>query len=367
MSPQALTTGALDLAGIRERVDAALADFLRRPSSRVPPQNRRGHRHDLDRALTDYVLAPGKRIRPLLCVIGWQAAGGDGGEGEGEGEETVMRLAASLELFHAFALIHDDILDDSDTRRGLPSAHRAFAARHRGRPDADAFGRNLAVLLGDLALVRCDGILHTAGFTERQRHAVLPLIDTMRNEVVLGQYLDLHTAGSPTDDIDRALTVIRLKTARYTVERPLQLGAALAGGDAQTLHACSAYALPLGEAFQLRDDLLGTFGDPSVTGKPVTEDLRSGKATVLMALAVRLAAPRQAELLDRLVGNPRMDEEGAMAVRRVLEATGARATVEKMISDRYGMAVAALDRSPFSPHATEALRRIAAGAVVRTA
>lgn len=362
MSPQALRTGALDLADLRERVDVALADFLRRPFHRVPAQNRRrSHRHDLDRTLTDYVLSPGKRIRPLLCVIGWHTAGGGGSE------ETVLRLAASLELFHAFALIHDDIMDDSDTRRGLPSAHRAFAVRHRDRADADTFGRSLAVLLGDLALVRCDELLHSAGFTEQQHRAVLPLLDTMRNEVVLGQYLDLHTAGSPTGDTERALTVVRLKTARYTIERPLQLGAALADADARTLDACSAYALPLGEAFQLRDDLLGTFGDPHVTGKPVTEDLRSGKATVLMALAVRRASPSQAELLHRFVGNPGLDEEGVMAVRRVLEATGARETVERMIGDRYDAALVSLGRSPFTSHAAEALRSIADGVVTRTA
>ncbi|WP_031089655.1 polyprenyl synthetase family protein [Streptomyces sp. NRRL WC-3549] len=362
MYPQAPTTGALDLADLRERIDTTLADFLRRPLQRVPAQNRRrSHRHDLDRTLTDYVLAPGKRVRPLLCVIGWHAAGGGGSE------ETVLRLAASLELFHAFALIHDDIMDDSDTRRGLPSAHRAFAVRHRDRPDANTFGRNLAVLLGDLALVRCDEMLHNAGFTEQEHRAVLPLVDTMRDEVVLGQYLDLHTTGSPTGDTDRALTVIRLKTAKYTIERPLHLGAALAGAGTRTLDACSAYALPLGEAFQLRDDLLGTFGDPAVTGKPVIEDLRSGKATVLMALAVRRAAPHQAELLDRLVGDPGLDEEGAMSVRRVLEATGARATVERMIHERYATALAALSRSPFAPAAVTALRRIAAGAVSRTA
>lgn len=362
MSPQVLTTGALDLADVRERVDAALGDFLRRPTHRFPAQYRhRSQRHDLDRALTDYVLAPGKRIRPLLCVIGWQAAGGGGSE------ETVLRLAASLELFHAFALIHDDIMDDSDTRRGLPSAHHAFSLRHRDRPDADTFGRSLAVLLGDLALVRCDEMLHHAGFTEQQHRAVLPVLDTMRNEVVLGQYLDLRTAGSPTGDTDRALTVVRFKTATYTVERPLHAGAALAGADARILDACSAYALPLGEAFQLRDDLLGTFGDPSVTGKPVTEDLRSGKATVLMALAVQRAAPPQVELLRRFVGNPQLGEEGAAVVRRILEATGARATVERMISDRYDAALAALDRSPFTPHAAEALYRIAEGTVARAA
>ncbi|TRV80973.1 polyprenyl synthetase family protein [Streptomyces sp. 130] len=365
MHPQALGADDLDLADLRERIDTALAGFLRGPSSRVPAQSRHpGQQHDLDRTLVQYALAPGKRIRPLLCLIGWYAAGGTS---SGAGEEAALRLAASLELFHAFALIHDDVMDESDSRRGAPSAHRAFAARHRDRADADAFGRNLAVLLGDLALVRCDEMLHSAGFTEAQYRAVLPLVDTMRNEVVLGQYLDLRTAGPPGGDAGLALRVIRLKTARYTVERPLHLGAVLADAGARTLEACSAYALPLGEAFQLRDDLLGTFGDSGVTGKPVAEDLRSGKATVLMALAVRRATRPQARLLRMYVGNPGLDEEGAAAVRRVLEATGARETVEQMINARYEAAVTALEQAPFAPGAALALRRIAARAVIRRA
>lgn len=365
MRPQALEAGALDPAGLRELIDTALADFLCGPSPRVPAQRRRVNGgHDLDRTLASYVLAPGKRIRPLLCLIGWYAAGGGR---DGEGEEAAVRLAASLELFHAFALIHDDIMDESDSRRGAPSAHRAFALRHRDRADPDAFGRNLAVLLGDLALVRCDEMLHSAGFTHGQYRALLPLVDTMRNEVVLGQYLDLRTAGPPGADAALAFRVVRLKTARYTVERPLHLGAVLAGAGARMLEACSAYALPLGEAFQLRDDLLGTFGDPAVTGKPVAEDLRSGKATVLMALAVRRASRSQARLLRRFVGDAGLDARGAAAVRRVLEDTGARETVERMITARYEASLAALERAPFVPRAADALRRIADEAVTRTA
>ncbi|MFC8538156.1 polyprenyl synthetase family protein [Streptomyces sp. NPDC057249] len=365
MRPQTLAADALDLADLRERIDGALATFLYNPSSRVPTQGRHASKgHDLDRTLAQYVLAPGKRIRPLLCLVGWHAAAGGR---QGVGEKAALRLAASLELFHAFALIHDDIMDGSESRRGAPSAHRAFAVRHQDRADAEAFGRNLAVLLGDLALVRCDELLHSAGLTEGQYRVVLPLIDTMRSEVVLGQYLDLRAAGSPRGDTGLALRVVRLKTARYTVERPLHLGAVLAGAGARLIEACSAYALPLGEAFQLRDDVLGVFGDPAVTGKPVAEDLRSGKVTVLMALAVRRATRPQARVLRRFVGDPGLDEEGAAAVRRVLEVTGARETVELMISARYEAAVAALERAPFHPGATVALRHIADGVAIRTA
>lgn len=315
---------------------------------------------DLLRALADFVLAPGKRIRPLLCVLGWHTAAG-------HDSEQVLRLAASLEIFHAFALIHDDIMDGSDTRRGRPSVHRAFAAHRGHRADADAFGTSTAILLGDLALVRCDEMLRTARLSPRQAAATLPLLEAMRHEVLQGQYLDLATAGRPSGDLERALRVIRLKTAKYTIERPLHLGAALAGARGEVLRACSAFALPLGDAFQLRDDLLGVFGDPGVTGKPVLEDLRCGKATVLMAIAVRRASPAQAALLHRLVGDPRLDEDAAAEVRRVLEDTGARRAVETMIDKRYDAALRALAGAGFPPRVTRALRRIAAGAVARDA
>ncbi|MBT2411048.1 polyprenyl synthetase family protein [Streptomyces sp. ISL-12] len=351
---------ALDLDALRDRIDTVLAQSLRRPPASVPSQ--RGRAGELTRALTDFVLAPGKRIRPLLCVLGWHAAGGDG-----DGEETLWRTAASLEVFHAFALIHDDLIDGSPTRRGRPSVHRDFAARHRSRPDADTFGTNAALLLGDLALACSNAFVNTAGLSARQRDTVLPLLDAMRGEVLLGQYMDLMATGRPTEDVEEALTIARLKTAKYTVERPLQLGAALAGADRDLLSLCSAYALPLGEAFQLRDDLLGVFGDPAVTGKPVFEDLRSGKPTVLMALATRRATPEQRGTLDALVGRADLGEDDAARVRHILQHTGARASVEDMITERYAQALRVLDDGPLAPRIAAALRQIAARVTVRAA
>ncbi|MER7702343.1 polyprenyl synthetase family protein [Kitasatospora sp. NPDC097605] len=360
MSPNTPAADVLDPPRLRTRIDAVLTEFLRHaPSAAVPAQH--GSAGELARALGDFVLAPAKRIRPVLCVLGWHAAGGGGDE------ERVLRLAASLELFHAFALIHDDIMDASETRRGLPTAHRAFAARHAGRCDADAFGTGAAILLGDLALVRADELLHTAQLTGSEYRAVLPLMDAMRAELVHGQYLDLLTTGTVTPDIECAMAVNLYKTAKYTVERPLHLGAALAGAPPGLLRACSAFALPLGEAFQLRDDLLGAFGDPRFTGKSACEDLRSGKATVLTALAVRRAGRADREQLARLVGDPGLDEEGVARVRRILDGTGARAAVERMITDRYDVALAALDRSGFPAEAVSALRGLAAATVHRSA
>ncbi|MCF3963731.1 polyprenyl synthetase family protein [Streptomyces fuscigenes] len=311
------------------------------------------------------MLTGGKRLRSVLCVYGWYAAGRPP-----EPLETAIHAAASLELFQVFALVHDDVMDDSDTRRGQPSAHRALAAAYTdsGGPGAraEAHGMGAAVLLGDLALVWSDELLHTAGLKPRRLAEVLPLVSEMRSEVMYGQLLDLCTTGRrPSGDVDAALHVIRYKTAKYTMERPLQIGAALAGGSPEVLEACSAFGIPLGEAFQLRDDLLGVFGDPARTGKPTLDDLREGKATVLMAHAVRNASTAQLKLLRKRVGDPDLSEQQAVLVREILEDTGAREAVETMIEERRDVALRALDAAPFTREAAACLRDVARTATVR--
>ncbi|MEU9158490.1 polyprenyl synthetase family protein [Streptomyces sp. NPDC048417] len=311
-------------------------------------------------------LAGGKRIRPLLCVIGWHAAASQANTAQ------ITRLAASLELFHAFALIHDDVMDASDTRRGRPTIHKALTSDyHRTRTGcedhiAQRFGTGGAILLGDLALTWSDELLHATTLPEPQRSTVLRIVDSMRTEVMIGQYLDLRATGNEHTTVDDTLTVIRYKTAKYTVERPLQLGAALAGANPQLLEACSAFGIPLGEAFQLRDDLLGVFGDPTQTGKSCLDDLREGKSTTLLALALATADPAQAARLHTLVGDPHLQQEDAEEIRHILTATGARATVEQMIAHRHRQALDALDTAPFTPAATHALTHLAGQAVRRT-
>ncbi|CAM5521254.1 polyprenyl synthetase family protein [Streptomyces aurantiogriseus] len=355
--PTALTDAAPALRDVRQAVDAALAETLAAKRRSAAPALR-----ELIDTLHGFLFAGGKRIRPVMCLCGWYAADGRGDP------EPVVRAAASLELFHTFALIHDDVMDNSDLRRGRSTVHRSLADLHRSRGgtgDADQFGRNAAVLLGDLALTLSDELLHTS-LTPDQLRAGLPVIDTMRTEVVFGQYLDLLGIGRPIGDLAHALELIRFKTAKYTVERPLHLGGALAGCSPAVADACTAYALPLGEAFQLRDDLLGAFGDPTATGKPAVDDFREGKCTVLMALAVARADQGQLRLLRSLVGRPDLTEEQADAVRAVLEATGARHAVERMIARRCRRALAALDRASFPRAATAVLRQLAYALSART-
>ncbi|MFD9593709.1 polyprenyl synthetase family protein [Kitasatospora sp. NPDC059973] len=350
----------LDLPGIRQDVDAVLEEFLRHKvtaavDSRLPDE--------VPRALGDFVFASGKRLRPLLCVIGWHTAQ------DYDAPATVIRAAAALEMFHTFALIHDDLMDRSDTRRGRPTVHRALADRHRasGAPgDSDRVGTGAAILVGDLALAWSDELLHTARLSPSRLAAVLPVIDTMRTELMYGQYLDLVTAGQFTADVGAALRVVRLKTAKYTCERPLHIGALLGGAGPAVLAACTAFATPLGEAFQLRDDLLGAFGSVGRTGKSASDDFRGGKQTVLVALALQRADASQRRMLQKLIGNPDLDDDGAADVREILTATGARQEVEQMIRVRFEQALQALDKAPFTPSATAALRKLAHTTTDRT-
>ncbi|GAB7030498.1 polyprenyl synthetase family protein [Streptomyces sp. NPDC021749] len=349
----------LDLAAVRREVDRTLSQFL---SAKTEAAGSAELPHLVD-VLRRFVSSGGKRLRPLLCVCGWYAAGG------GPTLDVALRAAASLELFHAFALIHDDVMDGSETRRGQPSAHRALQAVRAGEADSAAaewFGVSGAILLGDLALVWSDELLTSAAMSAEQHQALRPVLDAMRSEVMLGQYLDLLATGQVTGDLQQAMDVVRYKTAKYTVERPLHVGAVLAGGPASVLDTCTAYALPVGEAFQLRDDILGVFGDPKDTGKSDLDDLREGKRTPLVALAVQRADERQLFVLKSLLGRPDLDADGAAAVRRVFEATGARRRVEEMIKSRYAQGVNALADAGFPPAVTTALREIARAATVRS-
>ncbi|MFF1377338.1 polyprenyl synthetase family protein [Streptomyces sp. NPDC058308] len=351
------TLDALDSEIVLKSVDDALADFLAVKNSATAQP----HLPYLSGLVRDF-LSGGKRIRPLLCATGWRAMGG------GDDDEPMIQIAACLEMFHAFALIHDDVMDNSDTRRGRSTIHRTMAAHRatsRGAEEADWFGVSAAVLLGDLTLTWSDELLHQAGLTPGQLAAVLPLLAEMRTELMLGQYLDLHATGELTADVDATLNVYRYKTAKYTIERPLHIGAAMAGAGPEAMAAFTAYALPLGEAFQLRDDLLGVYGDPLITGKSRMDDLRAGKNTALTALALSAADGEQTARLRRLLGDPLLDEEGAETVRGIFEATRARDGVERMIDDRRREALRALDRAPFTADTVNTLEQITRMAIVR--
>ena len=322
----------------------------------------------------------GKRMRPSFCVWSYVATAGMPAR---EDMRTLLSAAASLEVLHASALIHDDVMDSSDLRRGRPAAHRQFEALHANAGwlgDSAAFGRAGAILLGDLLLMWSVQMLQGSGLEESALQRALPIVEAMRTEVTCGQYLDIVAQAHPLRQrapavgsilpnievaIDDASRVVEYKAARYTVQRPCQIGAALGGGDDQVYFALAAYGSPLGRAFQFRDDLLGVFGDTKLTGKPAGDDLREGKRTVLVAHAFAHASEAGRALLMRRLGDPTLDAEGVAALQQVLEESGARHAVEAMIAEGYERAMLALTDVDISDEGRLALTALADAAVRR--
>jgi len=320
----------------------------------------------LTEALEEFVLRGGKRLRPAFAYWGWRAVAGT------EPEPEVLRLFSALELLHACALVHDDVIDASATRRGLPTVHRIFTERHRSnnwRGSAEQFGLSAAILLGDLALVWADDIVATAPIDIDAHRRVQRVWAAIRTEVLGGQYLDIVAESSSAETVASALTVNIYKTASYTISRPLQLGAAAAADCPEILEAFHELGTSLGVAFQLRDDVLGVFGDPAVTGKPSGDDLRSGKRTVLLAEAVGLAEehdPLAAQLLRESIGTELTDAQ-VKEVCQVIESVGALAAVEGRIATLSRRALDILDATPIDAQAKAGLTDLARLAANRSA
>jgi geranylgeranyl diphosphate synthase type I len=348
----------MDRADLRQRVQKELSAFLARQTPVLDAVSE--ELGVLSDALSD-LISGGKRLRPAFCYWGYRGAGG-------EDSDAVVTAASALELFQACALIHDDVMDGSDTRRGMPAAHRRFASLHRSEGwhgDPEAFGTGAAILLGDLCLSWSDAMLAEAGLPADGLLRAKPVFDLMRTELMGGQYLDLLEQARGGGSVQRALRVVDFKSAKYTIERPLLLGAAMAGGGPGVTEAYSGYGLPLGEAFQLRDDVLGVFGDPRETGKPAGDDLREGKRTVLVALALERATPGQSALVRRHLGDPRLSPEGVEALRGVITDTGALVETERMITKLTARALSALESAPLEPEACEVLGELAEAATAR--
>ena len=326
------------------------------------------------------LLAGGKRFRALFAYWGWRSVAAiaetssplaelDDSRADRE-LPAIVSVAAALELFHAAALVHDDIIDSSDLRRGRPSAHRGFESHHRAHGwdgDATTFGTSTAILLGDLLLGWADELFeeglacvadHDAARAARAEFS------RMRTEVTVGQYLDLLEEASwrsqpDADALPRAHRVIVYKSAKYSVEAPLAIGGALAGGSLAQLAALRGFGLPLGIAFQLRDDLLGVFGDPLVTGKPSGDDLREGKRTVLIGLARQKMPPTAVRVLDELLGDPALDDAQVRMLQNTVRDSGAVDQVERIIEHHVRTARAALAEAPIAATARTELADLA--------
>ncbi len=296
-------------------------------------------------SLRALVMNGGKRLRPAFCFWGYLAAGGDAED------PLVIDAGAAFEMLQAFALVHDDVMDGSATRRGFRTAHLDFGDRHveeRWRGEPRRFGEGVAILIGDLAHVYADLLI--AGAPEPVR----AVWDELRIELNVGQYLDiLGTARGDTDE-ESARRIARYKSGKYTIERPLHVGAALGGRLDELQPVLSAYGDPLGEAFQLRDDVLGAFGEEASTGKPVGDDLREGKPTPLLAVATANADAVQAAVLDD-VGRNDLTGDAVARIQEVFQATGAVATIEARIDSLTATAIAAIETAEISPNARTAL------------
>lgn len=338
------------LAEIGGRVELVIADLLDAEVARWSAIEA-----ELDEplaSLRSLVLGAGKRLRPAFCYWGFVGSGGD------PDSEIVVSAGAAFELLHAFALLHDDVMDGSATRRGVRTAHLAHADRHvagswRGEPRR--FGEGVAILVGDLAFVYADRLLTGAA------PEALAVWHELRTELNIGQYLDIVGTARSLRDRAASERISRYKSGKYTVERPLHLGAALArpSHPVSQLEQLSAYGLPLGDAFQLRDDVLGAFGDEAVTGKPVGDDLIEGKPTPMLAIATSRATSGQLAVLD-LVGRCDLDVDQIAAIQSVLVDTGALAELERSITALTRQAVDALAGIPLTADAREALADLAA-------
>ena len=336
------------LGGIAARVERRMSTLLEAERARW-----RALDQDLDEPLEQLarlVMAGGKRLRPAFCHWAFVGLGGDGDD------PAVIDAGAALELLHTFALIHDDIMDGSLRRRGLDTVHLRFEATHTlagWRGEGRRFGEGVAILVGDLAFVYADLLLAGAP------GPALAVFNELRLEVNIGQYLDLLGTARGDATLDQARRICQYKSGRYPIERPLHLGAALAGRLHECEAALSAFGGPLGEAFQLRDDLLGAFGDPDVTGKPVGEDLREGKPTALYAIAAGRATEPATRLLRERFGAADLGDDDIAALQQILIDTGARAEVEATIDRLVEQAVDALDGITLTGEATDRLRELA--------
>ncbi|WP_084956992.1 polyprenyl synthetase family protein [Thermoactinospora rubra] len=353
-----MTTSTAGMDALRIAVDRALREFVDRQRAVLD-----GPEFDPIFQAAEELLAGGKRLRPAFCYWGWRGAGG------GE-SQAMVAAAASLELLQASALVHDDVMDKSDLRRGMPAAHRRFQALHERngwQGSAEQFGEGAAILLGNLLLLWSGQMWSGSGLPEEALRAAQPVHDHMRAELMLGQYLDLLEQAGGENTFESALRVALYKSGRYSVEQPLRLGLVLGRAALEPWmdELCEAYGRRVGIAFQLRDDILGVFGDPAQTGKPAGDDLREGKRTMLVARTLAAASPAEARTVRRLLGDPRLDEAGVATLREIIEDTGALQECEDLIAQYLEEALASLDGAPLTAEARLALAELAVAATSR--
>jgi geranylgeranyl diphosphate synthase type I len=345
---------------IRAHVEQTLTEYLAAKQSTMASLTQ--ELADALDALVEFVLRGGKRIRPTFAWWGWRGAGGE------PDAPAVLRAVSGLELIQACALVHDDLMDDSAVRRGSPTVHITFGRMHQKQGwlgDPERFGMAAAILLGDIALAWADDMFYGSGVPSRRITAASEPWQAMRSEMLAGQYLDILTQVQGDESPAAALRVARMKTAAYTVERPLQMGAALAGADTEMVERLREFGADIGVAFQLRDDLLGVFGDTELTGKPAGDDLREGKRTLLVALGLQRASGAGAAVIRDCLGRQDLTAGDIERTRTVLVDSGAVDAVEQKIDELTQTAMLALQSAGLAEPAGDRLAELAVAATRR--
>lgn len=340
---------------VRYAVLAHLADFIA-PRRRELDDTRIDAASDI---LTTFI-SSGKCVRSTFAYLGWLCGGAPG--------ESALRAAASFELLHVFALLQDDVMDGSPERRGRPSAHIRFAQWHRERGlsgSSRRFGESAAILLGDLCLIWSEQMLRESGVESAGVQRAWPRYDTMRTELAMGQFGDLTSDVRHMPSLEAVLDVARRKSGNYTVRRPLEIGAAMSGCDDRTMTRLGRYGAAVGEAFQLRDDVLGVFGSPATTGKPCSGDLLERKATSVVVTAHQLADPTTRAEMNELMYGHVLDDDALDRWKALIVKTGALAMIEEMISDRVASARDHLGDTPIGEPVRAALDKMAAACTDR--
>lgn len=347
------------ISEIRSAIDGELDSFTRSRASELKAID--AHLNPVAEALSEYVLDGGKRFRPIFAYLGFLAPGTTP-------SPQVLKACSALELVHVCALIHDDVMDGSDSRRNKPALHKKFEGLHSQSGysgNSERFGQAAAILFGDLALAWSDQIISESGITEPQLKRAIPIFHEMRAELMAGQYLDVLEGALGKSDLNRSRKIARYKSGRYSIERPLRFGAALAGASESLQQSLSDFGLPLGEAFQLRDDILGVFGDSKVTGKPSGDDIREGKRTVLIAMTAERSDSNVRERIERSLGDSTLNSIQVAEIQGLIEDSGALAECEELIEQLLNQSLSALEHPEMDINIAKCLEDMALAATKR--
>ena len=347
------------ISEIRSEIDQILDEFTQTQAKDLESIDK--HLLPVGAALRDFILDGGKRFRPIFAYLGYLGAGG-------VPSRAILKACSALELVHACALIHDDVMDGSDSRRNRPSLHKRFEKLHldsKYAGESGRFGLSAAILLGDLALAWSDQLISESNISAEQSQRSAKIYHSMRSELMAGQYLDVLEGALDESNLERSLKIARYKSGRYSIERPLRFGAALAPATKELEDCFSNFGLPLGEAFQLRDDILGVFGDSEVTGKPSGDDIREGKRTVLIALTLSKLDAAGRGRLERALGDPTLNQNQVAEIQQLIEDSGALVECERLIEELLAQALNSLAHPSLVGEVAEQLNQMAVAATRR--